>query len=749
MPPDSPDWSTHHKAGQAAVRRGDLAAAESALDAGFAAAGAGRAPIPLVLLRADWLLAAARSDEAKAYLETEISERPGVLWLYHKAAELAHARGETAAAWAHLATALAMETARGAPALRLLAAKIWLAEDQPETAMAVLEALAQANPTDIWGLLELARLHAAAGRPRVAATKIAAARERAPERRDLALRHGQYLAVAGAAAEAAAVYAAFLDDQGPDAEMTLRLIQCHKAAGAPEKALTPLATALAAAPLDPGLLQEMFRTHANLVAAPAMAEALARLQGRIPEDLADALAIEGHLATMDYDAALVRLRARPKARRSGAEAHQMATALIGAGQFERGLRYLRFCLRRWPGPGFLGRYVTHGLRLGRAQAVAEALAAYSADLPPRVHHGHRITLAGYRGDFETVVREFAALQALGAVTHAQKMQLARMIFIWLDPADSEAFFARIPHPFAGSDKPMHRGGLPGQMMQEFELERRALPADAAVRSPLDWMRDRPGSTMAAIRLIDQWRAGSVPIAQAPGDPVPQQIFQYWDAPDLPSSVQTACATWQTAPGFAYRRFTKVEALAYLRAHFEPGYVQAFRLAQNAAQEADFLRLCLLAREGGVWADADDRLYGSLETVLSAGQHAGLILYREPQGAALGNNFIATPPEHPVIRHAARLASMALRRRDNETTWSKTGPGLLTRAVGHYLARKNPERPGARITVLDWTKIARHIGMHNEMPYKRTPAHWNAAQTSGQTALWEALLEALARDGDRA
>ncbi|MEM6374667.1 MAG: hypothetical protein AAF686_00415, partial [Pseudomonadota bacterium] len=56
---------------------------------------------------------------------------------------------------------------------------------------------------------------------------------------------------------------------------------------------------------------------------------------------------------------------------------------------------------------------------------------------------------------------------------------------------------------------------------------------------------------------------------------------------------------------------------------------------------------------------------------------------------------------------------------------------------------------AKITVLDWPSIARHIGMHNQMAYKHTAVHWHAepgeqAASAQQNPVWDGLMAALSR-----
>ena len=259
--------------------------------------------------------------------------------------------------------------------------------------------------------------------------------------------------------------------------------------------------------------------------------------------------------------------------------------------------------------------------------------------------------------------------------------------------------------------------------------------------------------MAAIHLIDDWRRkgqGQPRGTSLPGpeaEPVPRQVYQYWDTPAIPDDIRRMMDSWARAPGFAHHVMDRAGGLRFLRETYDADWVRAFHLAQDVAQQADLLRLCLLAHHGGVYADADDYLYGDLDRLLQLGQGRGLILYRESLGGALGNNFIAAMPGHPAIIHAARLARDALLQRSHELAWTKTGPGLLTRAVAQHMLRVGPDEARRQVTVLAWEPFARQVSVHNPVKYKEASTYWgNALKRRPETRVWQPLLAALQATG---
>lgn len=168
------------------------------------------------------------------------------------------------------------------------------------------------------------------------------------------------------------------------------------------------------------------------------------------------------------------------------------------------------------------------------------------------------------------------------------------------------------------------------------------PDDLATarRADFDETRDltkaAPGSTFLARRMITHWvnkvqneRAMQGQAAEQQDSPIPKMIYQYWDQPEVPAQITSFTNSWIKAAGFEHTLYNREQAIALLRAEFGPRWVQAFRMTNNPAEESDLLRLCLLAKNGGIWADADDVLYGTLTGPLSGG--FGLVGYQDTVG----------------------------------------------------------------------------------------------------------------------
>ncbi len=161
--------------------------------------------------------------------------------------------------------------------------------------------------------------------------------------------------------------------------------------------------------------------------------------------------------------------------------------------------------------------------------------------------------------------------------------------------------------------------------------------------------------------------------------------------------------------------------------------RAFLMAGNPTEEADFLRLGLLAAQGGIWEDTDDALYGDPATLI--GDSHGLWCFREAPIGTVANNFLAASPGHPVIVNALAEAEEALLGRSAEWAWFKTGPALLTRAMGRILA--DPPADCPPVAIARQSDVRKIVAMHCPALHKTMGNHWS--RIHGRSAqFWQPL-----------
>lgn len=456
---------------------------------------------------------------------------------------------------------------------------------------------------------------------------------------------------------------------------------------------------------------------------PHQADAVAaRLLRYVPQPQRTIPEAEFALRLHGPHSALACLRQERRKQRSLPEVRKLIKFVQLADLNGLGLRYVGFCRRRWPHDVELR--LQHARLLMNTGFPREALDVLNSPMPT----AKRLPVAQIRvhcwlelGDGKTALAE---LDRLGTLTD-KMFELRLQILVMLGREDdAQALIQDARH--RGVVNHMTSGhfsiSLLGHHLNDlmlFRSEQRSLPSGNQVA---DLMARYHHPAMEEIRLQVQ---SVLPDQEGPRC-IPRQVVQYWDQRHPPDSVMEIMRSWSSLPQVQYERFSGQQARSFLRRTFGPEYARAYGLANNLAEAADFFRLCYLRHHGGIYADADDRLHGQLEALIPPG--VGLVCYRESFGA-LANNVIAAAPGHPAIVHASEMAAEALLARDNDSTWSKTGPGLFTRAVAYYLATGTPTSAHERVAVLPLYRLRRQVQIHMALPHKKTKQYWNTTRTT--------------------
>ena len=94
--------------------------------------------------------------------------------------------------------------------------------------------------------------------------------------------------------------------------------------------------------------------------------------------------------------------------------------------------------------------------------------------------------------------------------------------------------------------------------------------------------------------------------------IPRVLVRFWhDLNDVPPDVQACLESWNPlrSQGIAFRMFCDVSAASFIAARFGPREVAAFARCRHPAMRSDYLRMCFLFAEGGLYVDTDDVLIG--------------------------------------------------------------------------------------------------------------------------------------------
>ena len=232
---------------------------------------------------------------------------------------------------------------------------------------------------------------------------------------------------------------------------------------------------------------------------------------------------------------------------------------------------------------------------------------------------------------------------------------------------------------------------------------------------------------------------------APGG-IPRNLIRFWhDHSGLPDDVAACMFTWERLVdhGFVVRTFDDVSADRYIRDRHGAREVAAFARCAHPAMRCDYLRLCVLLTEGGVYVDCDDVLLDDGWTCLfdddrlklqplcydigAAGMMPNADIWRTdlPAGERnfyVNNDPIAAPAGHPILQRALeRATELLLRGDDRPEIQATTGPGNLTTVLATH-AHALVLRGGALdfSLIRGWDDIAE---MRWDLSYRGDERNW--------------------------
>lgn len=233
-----------------------------------------------------------------------------------------------------------------------------------------------------------------------------------------------------------------------------------------------------------------------------------------------------------------------------------------------------------------------------------------------------------------------------------------------------------------------------------------------------------------LHLLDQRNSPGAPGPPAPKT-VPRTLIHYWHDPnDMPDDVRDCLASWDPLvdEGFEIVMFCDQSAATYIAGRYGARECEAFARCRHPAMRSDYLRMCYLLAQGGLYVDADDVLLGDgwRELVGDSRLKVQPLCYDIPTGQMLpaaeiwradlptdgrifyvNNDPIAAPAGHPVLRTALSRATNRLLGNDPVPKIQETtGPGNLTAALAAHA--RDLIVAGARLDFAllhDWEAIA--------------------------------------------
>ncbi|WP_206638138.1 glycosyltransferase [Mesorhizobium sp. M7A.F.Ca.US.010.02.1.1] len=228
--------------------------------------------------------------------------------------------------------------------------------------------------------------------------------------------------------------------------------------------------------------------------------------------------------------------------------------------------------------------------------------------------------------------------------------------------------------------------------------------------------------------------------------IPRRLVRYWHDPtNLPQDVRACLESWDRLAddGFEFHMFDDASAAAYIADTYGRREREAFARCSHPAMRCDYLRMCFVLAEGGLYVDADDVLLGDgwkqifrdgklkmqplCYDITASGMMPNAEIWRSdlPTDGRIfyvNNDPIAAPADHPVLRRALFRATERLLSDDLcPEIQSTTGPGNLTAALAvHARELQLVGLPFDFELLRDWSLIAE---MRWDLSYRADTRNW--------------------------
>jgi mannosyltransferase OCH1-like enzyme len=128
-----------------------------------------------------------------------------------------------------------------------------------------------------------------------------------------------------------------------------------------------------------------------------------------------------------------------------------------------------------------------------------------------------------------------------------------------------------------------------------------------------------------------------------------------------------------APTFSYRFMVTEEREKFIRQNFPADTLRAYERLQIGAAQADFWRLLVLQRHGGVYMDIDAHLIWPLHLIIKPLDSE---VFLKIKTGEISNYFIAAKPDNPSVKAIARQVQSNIERGSSENVYNLTGPGVF-------------------------------------------------------------------------
>jgi mannosyltransferase OCH1-like enzyme len=133
-----------------------------------------------------------------------------------------------------------------------------------------------------------------------------------------------------------------------------------------------------------------------------------------------------------------------------------------------------------------------------------------------------------------------------------------------------------------------------------------------------------------------------------------------------------------APSYDYRFMVTHEREVFVRENYSKRILDAYLRLQIGAAQADFWRVLVLQKHGGVYMDIDAHLVWPLEKILKPDQEE---LFLQIKTGEISNYFIASKPNNPNLTAIISRIVDNIEAESSDDVYGLTGPGVFNKVLG--------------------------------------------------------------------
>lgn len=132
-----------------------------------------------------------------------------------------------------------------------------------------------------------------------------------------------------------------------------------------------------------------------------------------------------------------------------------------------------------------------------------------------------------------------------------------------------------------------------------------------------------------------------------------------------------------APGFEYRFMITASREAFIQENYPGAISEAFARLQIGAAQADFWRVLVLQKHGGVYLDIDAHAVWPLAWIVKPEMEE---LYVTTRRGELSNYFIASKPGNSHMERIAQTILANIESESDSNIFELTGPGVFNKVL---------------------------------------------------------------------